>query len=88
MNNEKQELTNQISDWITNKFSLIFKIPYDQIDIHKNLADYGLDSINAIAVTGELEEIFEIELPSSLLWNYNTILKIAEYISSQKFDKS
>jgi len=87
MNNEKQEFTHQISDWISDKFSLIFNIPSEQIDIHKNLSDYGLDSINAIAVTGELEEVFEIELPASLLWNYNTISKIAEYISAQKFDK-
>jgi len=88
MCDEKEVFNKKASDWIINKISLIYKIPSDHIDVDKNLSDYGLDSINAIAITGELEELFEIELPSALLWNCNTISKIAEYISAQKLDKN
>jgi acyl carrier protein len=73
----------QVSDWLVNKLSIVYKIPLNKIDVNKNLSEYGLDSLNAIAITGELEELFEIELPSTLFWNFTTITKVAEYISAQ-----
>jgi acyl carrier protein len=73
----------QVSDWLINKLCVIYKVPSVKIDINKNLSEYGLDSLNAIAITGELEELFELELPNTLFWNYPTITKVAEFISSQ-----
>lgn len=79
----KNDKAMQASEWLTNRIATIYKIPAENIDADKVLTEYGLDSMNAIALVGELEEMFEIELPSNLLWNYNTINKVAEYVGSQ-----
>jgi|GEM_PF-2066498 len=56
------------------------RVDESTIDVNKNLTSYGLDSINAVTMVGDLEDHFEIELPSTLLWDYETIDKIAHYI--------
>jgi len=48
----------------------------------RNLAEYGLDSIVALTIAGDLEEELGIELPPTLLWDYPTINDLAGYLAS------
>lgn len=57
------------------------KMQASEIDSNQKLTGYGLDSINAMTMVGDLEDHFEIELPSTLLWDYETIDKISNYIA-------
>ncbi|WP_311971675.1 acyl carrier protein [Pseudomonas baltica] len=46
----------------------------------RNLAEYGLDSITALTIAGDLEDELGIELPSTLLWDYPSIDALANYL--------
>lgn len=57
------------------------------IEFTEPLTRYGLDSIDAVTLVGELEDELDLELPSTLFWDYPTIEKSAEYLVSE-FDIS
>jgi len=47
------------------------------------LGSLGIDSLKAGELTSELEQGFDIDLPSTLVWNFPTIAQIAEHIALQ-----
>ena len=50
----------------------------DDIDDDANLGDYGVDSGAAVALIGELEEEFGIELSPTLVYEHPTLDSLAE----------
>lgn len=46
----------------------------------RNLAEYGLDSIAALTIAGDLEDELGVELPPTLLWDYPSIDDLANYL--------
>jgi acyl carrier protein len=57
-----------------------------EVDLNKTFTGYGLDSIDAITLIGDLEDKFEIELPSTLLWDFENINQMAEYVAKNFSD--
>ncbi|MGB9039149.1 MAG: acyl carrier protein [Acinetobacter calcoaceticus] len=53
------------------------------LDPQQKFTSYGLDSIVALSVSGDLEDLTQLELEPTLLWDYPTINELAEYIVSQ-----
>lgn len=73
---DKQALTELISNLLAKELRLnIAEIRADEA-----LTSYGLDSIAALTIAGELEEAFHIELPSTLLWDCPTIDALASHL--------
>jgi acyl carrier protein len=75
--------TEAICDWLTDKLAEALALAPDIIDIHRPFAEYGLDSLAAVGVTGELEEWMDILLPATLLWDYPTIHAISHYLAAE-----
>ncbi|HEY9031085.1 MAG TPA: acyl carrier protein [Kangiella sp.] len=57
-------------------------ITESEVDLNKTFTGYGLDSIDAITLIGDLEDQYDIELPSTLLWDFNNINEMAEYVAN------
>jgi acyl carrier protein len=55
----------------------------EAIEVSEEIANYGMDSIDAIMLAGDLEDSLGLELPSTLLWDYPTIKDIAAYLSEE-----
>lgn len=83
VNFEVIETSDLIKDWIANKFLLYCKVSIEDIDYSKPFSYYGLDSLKALTIIGELEEWLGIEIPSTLLWDYPTIDKAGDYLFSE-----
>mgnify|MGYP000234521534 FL=1 len=54
----------------------------DSVDPDKLLTQYGLDSISALTIAGELEDMLGLELPATLLWDCPTVNQIADYLGA------
>lgn len=52
----------------------------DKIDIEAQFDQYGLDSSKAILMVGKLEDLLDVELPATLLWDYNNIKALADHL--------
>jgi acyl carrier protein len=72
-----------LQTWLVNNIAEQCDLDPQEVDIRKPLTNYGLDSIIAFTVVGDLEDYLEIELPATLLWDYPTIEAIAEYVAQQ-----
>ena len=52
------------------------------IDVNRPFTQYGLDSIAAVTLVGDLEDALSIELSSTLLWDYPTVNAMAVRLRS------
>ncbi|MDJ0554522.1 MAG: acyl carrier protein [Microcoleaceae cyanobacterium MO_207.B10] len=76
-----------LQNWIAEKLAEQLSIDKSTISAIEPLTRYGLDSIDAVTLVGELEDELDLELPSTLFWDYPTIEKSSQYLVSE-FDIS
>ena len=74
MNQEK------IEHWLIDKLANSLGIDNEEIDLEKSIFTYSLDSSVALSITGELETLLDLELDSTLFWEYPKISELAEYL--------
>ena len=73
----------EIRAWMTNEVAKILDIEADAVDTDQEFFSFGIDSIVAFSVIGDLCEWIDKELPATLLWEYPTINKLSQHISEQ-----
>ncbi|GAB4152428.1 MAG: hypothetical protein Fur0021_17200 [Candidatus Promineifilaceae bacterium] len=79
-----------VTGWLVQRLAQQLKIDAQQILVDRPLAEYGLDSVAAVGLAGELENWLGRKLPPTLLYEYPTIKALAEYLadsSKQATDK-
>ena len=74
MNQEK------IEHWLIDKLASSLGVDSEEIDLEKSIFAYGLDSSVALSLTGELETLLDLELNSTLFWEYLKISELTEYL--------
>jgi len=82
---QQSDISDQIRSWFIEKMAMIKQVDKSIIEIDIPFVEYGLDSINSLAIAGELEELMDIELPATLLWDYPTINKVTEFLKNKTF---
>jgi len=70
-----------IQVWLTDRLAAVLNISPDAIDSSESFDRYGLDSLAAITLTGDLEEWLDCELPVTLAWDYPTIELLSAYLA-------
>ncbi|CAN5410856.1 hypothetical protein BH10CHL1_BH10CHL1_06700 [soil metagenome] len=80
MNASKQLTAELVQAWLISHLATVLDISPAEIDIHAPFDRYGLDSLAAITLTGELEEWLDQELPVTLAWDYPNIELLAQYL--------
>ncbi len=79
----ENQTTETIQNWLLTKVSEQLKIPAKQIDIREPLARYGLNSMIAISLSGELETWLQRQLPPTIVYDYPNIQALAQYLSGE-----
>jgi acyl carrier protein len=72
-----------IQGWLVNQISKQLSINAQTIKVTEPLTRYGLDSIDSVTIVGDMEDWLNAELPSTLLWDYPTIEKAANYLVNE-----
>ncbi|MGL5080592.1 MAG: acyl carrier protein [Microcoleaceae cyanobacterium] len=70
-----------IRSWLISQLAARLGFQPSEIDIHENFGNYGLNSIEAVNLSGDLESILGRRLPPTILWDYPTIQTLAEYLA-------
>ncbi|HAG83954.1 MAG TPA: polyketide synthase [Cyanobacteria bacterium UBA12227] len=84
-NGKSVDSVQALETWMVNQLCEQLSLDAKTIDVKEPLTRYGLDSIDAVTIVGELEDWLELELPSTLFWDYPTIEKSAQYLV-EEFD--
>lgn len=69
-----------IEDWLITRIAALLQTPVDDIDPQEPFDRYGLDSAEAIGLTGELEDWLKRPISPTLLYDYPTIELLATYL--------
>ena len=76
----KSESIVKIEAWLVEQLADVLSIEASSVDVAQPLTRYGLDSIDAVTLVGDLEDWLDLELPSTLLWDYPSVEKAAAYM--------
>lgn len=62
-----------LRQWLVQLLCRELRLEPSAIRTDRPLTEYGLDSMAALMVAGELEDRYRIELPATLLWDHPSI---------------
>ncbi|MDM8558776.1 amino acid adenylation domain-containing protein [Candidatus Parabeggiatoa sp. HSG14] len=80
-NNDFNTITvDAIQTWLLTKLSQKLNIAVSEIDIREPLARYGLDSMTAVSLSGELESKLGRSLSPTLIYDYPNIQVLSQYL--------
>jgi acyl transferase domain-containing protein/acyl-CoA synthetase (AMP-forming)/AMP-acid ligase II/acyl carrier protein/NAD(P)-dependent dehydrogenase (short-subunit alcohol dehydrogenase family)/SAM-dependent methyltransferase len=73
-----------IKQFLITRLSQLMQINSASIDPNEPFASYGMDSLKAVQISGDLEEFLHTELPATLVYDYPSINSLSEYLSGRK----
>ncbi|MBK1987684.1 acyl carrier protein [Sphaerospermopsis aphanizomenoides BCCUSP55] len=73
----------KIREWIVAYMSDLLEIEPDEVDVETTFARYGLDSSAAVILTGDLGNWLGKEIEPTIMYDYPTIAKLAEYLAEE-----
>jgi acyl transferase domain-containing protein/ubiquinone/menaquinone biosynthesis C-methylase UbiE len=82
----EEDLRDKIVEYIKEVFSEVLKINISQIETTSTFERYGVDSLISLKLIEKFEDDFK-GLPSTLLFEYMTVEKLAGYFISQHHDQ-
>ena len=72
-----------ITAWLRRRVSEYLSLDPDAIRTDVPLAEYGLDSVFALSLCGDIEDDLQIEVEPTLAWDYPTLALLAEFLHAQ-----
>jgi acyl carrier protein len=69
----------EMQAWLVERLSKALRVK-NEMDPDAPFSKYGLQSIDAVVLAMEIEEEVGMEVPPTLLWEYNTINECASYL--------
>lgn len=70
----------EIQNWIVAYMSELLEVEAKEIDITIPFNEYGLDSVAALSIVGDLEEWLDLKLKHTLLYKYPTIEVLVKHL--------
>ena len=69
-----EEVFNRIKDLIVNKKG----VDAEKVNIESSFEELGMDSLDAVELVADMEEIFNVNIPNTDLQNFKTIRQAVE----------
>lgn len=87
MSNSSMSNQTTVENWLKAQLADQLSLDAESIKVTEPLTRYGLDSIDAVTMVGDIEDVLDEELPSTLFWDYPTIAKSAQFLA-ENYDVS
>lgn len=72
----------EIQAWLVERIAAELEISPSEIDTTADLTSYGLGSMQAVSLSGDVEEWLDVSVPATLAYEYPTIDAIAAHLES------
>ncbi|MFC5906026.1 acyl carrier protein [Streptacidiphilus monticola] len=66
--------------WLVDRIAVYLRRSSAEIDPTVPLAEYGLDSVAALSLCGDIEEDFDLVLEPTVAWDYPTVEALAGHL--------
>jgi acyl carrier protein len=67
--------------WLVDRVATYLRRAPQDIDTAVPLADYGLDSLTALAVTADIEDAFGVAVDDALTWDHPTVDALSKVLA-------
>jgi acyl carrier protein len=74
----------ELESWIVGWLAAKLGMPPASVEREKPLIDYGLDSLVAVSLSGQLEQLLGRPISPSIAWEFPTISEIAAHLMSDR----
>lgn len=74
----------EIQAWLISNISAVVEIEPQSIDIRKPLEYYGMDSMQAMHLSGDLADWLGRQLSPTVVWDYPTIELLASHLAKNE----
>ncbi|MEO3978986.1 acyl carrier protein [Streptomyces sp. CAU 1734] len=72
-----------LSSWLADRIALYLQRSPSEISPSVPLAEYGLDSVAALSLCGDIEEDFDLVLEPTVAWDYPTVEALAGHLAEE-----
>ncbi|MEU9786217.1 acyl carrier protein [Streptomyces phaeochromogenes] len=72
-----------LTTWITTRVAEYLRRPPSEIDPTTPLAEYGLDSVAALSLCGDVEDHYEVTIDPTAAWDYPTVRALAGHLLTE-----
>ncbi len=73
----------EVQDWMVAYLARILETSAAEIDVDAPFEQFALDSVNAIGMTGDLEEWLGVRIEPMTVYDYPTIRSMSRYLAEQ-----
>jgi len=84
---EPSKSREEIEEWLVERVMEVTHKELDDIDVSVQLINYGVNSIDAAILSGDLEEWLGRELPASIIYQFPTIEALSAHLSGENDDE-
>jgi acyl carrier protein len=70
-----------IQNWLINRIASLLGTDPGQICVDDPLSDFGLESVEAFTLSGELSALLGTKLSPTLAWDFPTITALAAFLA-------
>ncbi|MFD9219158.1 acyl carrier protein [Streptomyces sp. NPDC060064] len=77
-----------LEQWLTDRVAFHLHRSADEIDPTTPLADYGIDSVAAIGICGEIEERHRLPVSPTIAYDFPTVRAISTHLAERLADPS
>ncbi len=78
----------EIQAWLKTKVARWLDVDPAEVDVKKPFSEYGLDSMVAVSISGEMELWLERRLSPTLIFDYPTIDRLASHLAGQSLPQT
>ena len=71
----------EIKDWLIDRLARELKISAGSVGTTRSFVSYGLNSVQVVSLSGELELWLDREISPMLLWDHPTIEQLAQHLA-------
>src|SRR5438477_9850196 len=74
----------EIENWLLERLQARLRAGVEEVDPHLPFSYYGLTSIDAVELAGELQEWLGAPVSPTLTWEYPTVSAVSQYLSQER----
>jgi acyl carrier protein len=71
-----------IEKWLCEKVGELLDIEARHIDAHQPMSSFGIDSVMAMSIIGELEVWLDTDLPPDLMGDFETVADLSQFLAN------
>ncbi|MGW6916292.1 acyl carrier protein [Kitasatospora sp. NPDC054939] len=80
----QQDVTAEsVRAWLLERVALYVERPVSEIAPDVKLVEYGLDSVYALTLCGDIDDEYGIEVDPTLAWDYPTVDAIVGFLTEE-----